>query len=307
MDPYKVLGVANTASDDEIRKAFRQLAKELHPDLNPNDSSATDRFKQVSAAYELLGDPQKRRAFDRGEIDASGEPRGPFATHGMGAGAGGFGGGFGRGGQAGSQNFGFHDIFEDLFGSAGKGFEAGRTQSRPQARGADVRYTLQVDFLEAVNGAKKRVTLPEGGVLDLKVPAGVDDSQVLRLRGKGSVGPLGGEAGDALVEIKVRSHKAFRREGKDIFSEVPISIDEAILGGKVEVITIGGRVQLSIPAGTNSGRVFRLKGKGVAPSGGAAGDHMVSVKIVLPETLDEDLKRFFESWREKNAYNPGRQ
>jgi len=175
-------------------------------------------------------------------------------------------------------------------------------------RGADVRYTLEVDFIESVKGAKKRVTLPEGGVLDLSVPEGVIDGQVLRLRGKGAASPSGGPNGDALVEIKVRAHPLFTRQDFDIHSEIPITLDEAVLGGKIEVSTIGGRVQLSLPAGTSSGRVFRLKGKGIANkrSSGETGDHLVKVRIVLPGEGDEKLAEFMQKWRENNRYDPGR-
>ena len=315
MDPYKALGVGQNATDADIRQAFRKLAKELHPDLNPDNSAASEKFKRVSAAYELLSDPNKRKAFDRGEIDESGEPRHPFANHGMGAGAGGgFGSaygarhryGAGAGAGAGGPNFGFNDIFEDLFAGQRGGFTHGASPSRPPPRGADVRYTLEVEFLESVNGAKKRVTLPEGGVLDLAVPAGVFDGQTLRLRGKGGPCAGSGPNGDALVEIKVRPHPMFRREGADIVSEVPVTLDEAVLGGKVEVSTIDGRVQLSLPRGTNSGRVFRLKGKGVKKdASGKTGDHLVSIKIVMPDIVDDELAAFIETWRSSKSYDPG--
>jgi DnaJ-class molecular chaperone len=298
-DPYKVLGVARDASDDVIRRAYRKLAKELHPDLNPgNRPAAEEKFKKVSAAYDIIGDPEKRRQFDRGEIDAGGEPRRGFQrTY---AGGGPFGGA--RGAQP-DDGFGFGDIFSDLFGR-GRSSDAGGPFT---ARGRDVRYTLEIDFQEAALGARKRVTMPDGGVLDLTVPEGVADGQVLRLKGKGSPGFRGSEPGDALVEIKVRPHAQFKRAGDDITLEMPITIDEAVLGAKIEVPTVSGRVQLTIPKGTSSGRVFRLKGKGVRNStSGHTGDQLVSVRIVLPETIDEKLAYFLSEWRQSHRYNPGR-
>jgi DnaJ-class molecular chaperone len=290
-DPYAILGVPKGASDEEIRKAFRKLAKELHPDLN-RGRGTDERFKKVSSAYEILGDPEKRKAFDRGEIDGRGEPRrDPFRSYARsraGAGAG-FEGGFG-----------FSDIFSDMFGG-------GAARSGFAAKGHDVRYTLDVDFIEAVQGAVKRVTLPGVGPLDLNVPAGVAEGQVLRLKGKGNRGIGAGEPGDALIEIRVRPHPQFKREGDDILSEVPITIDEAVLGAKVEVATVGGRVQLTIPKGTSSGRVLRLKGKGVkSPGKSEPGDQLVTVRIVLPDTIDDSLAYFFSEWRQKNRYDPGK-
>jgi DnaJ-class molecular chaperone len=299
-DPYATLGVPRGASEDDIRRAYRKLAKELHPDLNPANGTATEeRFKKVSSAYQILGDPEKRRAFDRGEIDARGEPRrDPFRGHARGARAGaGVGGGF--------EDYGFADIFSDIFGAGARG--AGSARSGFGVRGNDVRYTLDIDFLEAVKGATKRVTMPGGAALDLAVPAGVADNQVLRLKGKGARGSGAGEAGDALVEIRVRPHAQFKREGDDILLDVPITLDEAVLGAKVEVATIDGRVQLTIPKGTSSGRVFRLKGKGVKAAGKMeAGDQLVTVRIVLPDVIDDSLAYFFSEWRQKNRYDPGR-
>lgn len=296
-DPYKVLGLEKTASDDDVRRAFRQLAKQLHPDLHPGDNAAAERFKKVSAAYDILGDADKRKKYDRGEIDAAGEPRRGFERQYAGAGQGGAR-------TFNETDFGFGDIFSDLFGARGqRGPGAGFS-----LRGQDIRYTLDVDFLEAVGGAKKRVTLPEGGTLDLTVPEGVADGQVLRLKGKGAPGLRGGESGDALIEVRVRPHAQFKRQGDDILLEVPITIDEAVLGAKIEVPTISGRVALQVPKATSSGRVFRLKGKGVRNPGlGTAGDQLVTVRIVLPETIDDSLAYFLSEWRQKHGYDPGRQ
>ena len=301
-DPYAMLGVPRQATPDDISKAFRKLAKELHPDLNPGNTAAGDRFKKVSAAYEMLTDADKRARFDRGEIDGAGEPRrgyNPFG--GSGSPFPGRGGRPGGGPGSGSpDDLGFGDVFSDLFGGA-----RGRSRPAAPARGQDVRYTLEVEFLEAVVGAKKRVTLPEGGVLDLAVPEGVDDGQVLRLKGKGRPGPRGTEPGDAMVEIKVRPHRDFKRVGDDIVLDLAVAIDEAVLGGKIEVATAAGRVALNIPKGTSSGTVFRLRGKGVRNlTTGTTGDQLVTVRIVLPETIDDQLSYFLSEWRQKNAYDP---
>ena len=291
-DPYVILGVPKGASDEDIRRAFRKLAKEFHPDISKGNE---ERFKKVSSAYEILGDADKRAAYDRGEIDGRGDPRhAGFRQYARGARAG-AGAGY-------DSEFGFGDIFSDIFGgqraSARGGFAA---------KGPDVRYTLEVDFLEAASGTTKRVTIPGGGTLDLNVPAGVADAQVLRLKGKGSRGVGNGESGDALVEIRVRPHALFKREDDDILLDIPITIDEAVLGAKVEVPTVGGRVQLTIPKGTSSGRVFRLKGKGVKSAGRAeAGDQLVTVRIVLPDVIDDSLAYFFSEWRKKSGYDPGR-
>jgi DnaJ-class molecular chaperone len=298
-DPYKVLGVPRDAPDEEIRRVYRKLAKQLHPDLNPSNPVASEeRFKKVSSAYDIVGDPVKRKQYDRGEIDANGEPRRGYQRAQAG-GAGPFGGR--AGGARHGEEFGFGDIFSDLFGGA----RAGGWGEADATRGRDVRYTLEIDFLEAATGAKKRVTMPDGGVLDLTVPQGVSDGQVLRLKGKGSSGVRGSEAGDALVEIKVRPHPQFSRAGDDIALELPITIDEAVLGAKVEVPTVSGRVQLTVPKGTSSGRVFRLKGKGVHNSTtGSTGDQLVTVRIVLPQTIDDELAYFMSEWRQSHRYDP---
>lgn len=299
---YDILGVPRRASEDDIRQAFRKLAKEHHPDLNSGNAAAAERFKKISAANEILSDPERRRQYDAGEIDAKGEPRHPGHRY-QRPGAGQRGG---RPGGPGSfDDFGFTDIFSDVFG--GRAGAAGARGGRGFAqRGQDLRYTLDVEFVEAITGAKKRVTLPEGGTLDLAVPEGVIDGQVLRLKGRGAPGQAGAEAGDALVEIKIKPHAQFKRQGDDIAVDVPITIDEAVLGAKVEVPTVTGRVQLSIPKGTSSGKTFRLKGKGVKGKTGAFGDELVTVRIVLPEAIDESLSYFFSEWRLKNAYDPGR-
>jgi DnaJ-class molecular chaperone len=301
-DPYTVLGVPRTASEDDIRRAYRKLAKELHPDLNPeNRTAAEERFKKVSNAYGVIGDLEKRKQYDRGEIDASGEPRRGFRRP---PGGGPFGpqGAAGAGQQPG--DFSFGDIFSDLFGSMRGRGEPG---SPFGARGRDARYSLEVEFLEAAVGAKKRVNLPDSGAIDITVPQGVVDGQVLRLKGRGQPGRRGAEAGDALVEIKVRPHPVFKRLDDDIAIDVPITVDEAVLGAKIEVPTIAGRVQLTLPKATSSGRVFRLKGRGVHnTTTGHTGDQLVSVRIVLPETVDDELGYFLSEWRQRHKYDPGR-
>ena len=290
-DPYKVLGLQKGASDDEIRRAFRRLAKELHPDVKPGDTEAAERFKKVAAAYDILGDTDKRRRFDAGEIDATGEPRRGYARQGAG------------GARGPGDEFGFGDVFADIFGA--RGGRGARPGSGFSLRGHDARYTLEVDFLEAVLGARKRVTMPEGGQLDLTVPEGVEDGQVLRLRGKGAPGIRGGEPGDALVEVHVRPHPRFRREGSDIHLDLPIGIDEAVLGGRIEVPTVSGPVAVTVPKGTSSGQQLRLKGKGVRKgAGGPPGDQIVTVRIVLPPMIDDSLAYFLAEWRKKHAYDP---
>ena len=295
-NPYIELGVARTASEDEIKAAYRKLAKEFHPDLNPQNRAVAEvRIKSINAAFAILGDAEKRRQFDAGLIDGNGEARQRAPRSHAGAGRAGAG-------APGGDDFGFGDIFSDLFGR-GRGASA----APASFRGADARYTLEVDFLEAVLGARKRVTMPDGGTLDLAVPEGVTDGQVLRLKGKGNAGPRGTEAGDALVEIKIRPHDYFRRTGDDIHVSVPITLDEAVLGGKIEVETTSGRVQLTIPKGTSSGRAFRMKGKGVRTTpAGLPGDQIVTVSIVMPATIDDQLTYFMTEWRRKNAYDPGR-
>lgn len=297
-DPYTVLGVPRTATDDEIRRRYRQLVKELHPDVNP-EKAAEERFKKVTVAFDIVGDPVKRKAFDRGEIDAAGDPRRPTGPR-PGAGPGGF-----AGGTRWSTSQGGFDT-EDPFGDIFAGFRGAAGQTGPR-RGQDARYTIDLDFTEAGLGTVKRVTMPGGATLDLNVPSGVIEGQVLRLKGKGQPGFNGGPAGDALVEVRIRTHPVFKRATDDITLDVPLTIDEAVLGAKIEIPTLTGRVQLTIPPGTNSGKVFRLKGKGIVnATAGQTGDQLVTVRIVLPEAIDNDLSDFLRGWRESHSYDPGR-
>lgn len=280
-DPYEVLGVSRTATADEIKKAYRHLAKKLHPDLHPGNAKAAAQFKDVSAAYDLLSDADKRARFDKGEIDASGAEvrRRPFyRSYAESPGGAKYTGGFDS-----------DDLFSDLFGGGRRrGFKA---------RGADVAYEMQVDFIDAAVGAKRRLTLPDGRTLDVTIPPGSEDGQQLRLKGQGTGGLGGGPAGDAYVEIHVAPHPFFTRKGHDIHVELPVTLSEAVAGGKVQVPTVDGAVAVTVPKGSNTGTVLRLKGKGVLNrQSGARGDQYVKLKIVLPDKPDPELERFVESW-----------
>jgi DnaJ-class molecular chaperone len=301
-DLYSVLGVPQAASAEDITKAYRKLAKKLHPDLNPGDKAAEEKFKKITAAYDILGDAEKRGRYDRGEIDASGQERPQqryYREY-----AGGEDGARYRS-TAGFEDIGaFSDLFGDLFGDRA-GMRGGRGGARFSMRGPDAQYRLEVDFLDAVNGTKTRITLPDGGTLDVTIPAGVTDGQVLRLKGKGGPGIGEGEPGDALIEVTVRPHPVFKREGDDIIVEVPITFDEAVLGGKIEVPTIGGRVFATVPPGSNTGQTLRLKGRGIKTKSGT-GDQLVKLSVVLPDRIDNDLKGFAETWREAHRYDPRR-
>ena len=294
-DPYAVLGVSKSASQEEVRTAYRRLAKELHPDLNPGDAGTADRFKDVSAAYAVLGDADKRARYDRGEIDASGAEQPEHAFYRDYADAGGR-----YTSSAGFQDFSdASDLFADLFGGGDRRAGAFRV------KGEDRRYRVEIDFLEAVRGGKRRVTLPGGQALDVSIPEGVADGQTLRLRGKGGVGIGGGPAGDALVEVTVRPHRLFERRGDDILVALPITIDEAVTGAKVEVPTVSGRVSLTVPPGATTGQVLRLRGKGAGRADGRGhGDQLVTLKVVLPPVIDDELEAFMRDWRSRHAYDP---
>ncbi len=301
-DLYETLGVARTATDKEIRSAYRKLAKSSHPDLHPGDKAAEQRFKEVSSAYAILGDEEKRKRYDAGEIDETGAERQPerqyyrqYAESEP---------DFKYGGEhaAGFEDFG--DIFADMMRQRRAQEGEGRTRQRFRARGADVAYRLAVDFLEAVNGAKKRIDLPDGRTLDVNIPAGTDNGQVLRLAGMGGDGIGGGPRGDALIEIEVRPHAEFRRDGNTIRSSVPVTLKEAIAGGSVRVDTIEGPVNLRVPKGSSSGTVLRLKGRGVGGRAGERGDHLVEIRIVLPTKPDEELEKLITAWEDGHPYNP---
>jgi DnaJ-class molecular chaperone len=312
-DPYKELGVSRGASAEEIRKAFRKLAKELHPDRNPGDKKAEERFKRVSAAFDLLGDEQKRKRFDAGEIDADGHEvfRGFSGGQGGGRPGGGFHpGGFGGGGHGGFggrfEGLDLDEIFE-MFGSRGAGAGAGAGAAGfGGGRGGDVRSRLEIDLEDAIKGAVRRVSFPDGRTLDVTIPKGAADGQTLRLRGQGAAG-RNGAAGDALVELVVRPHPVFRREGADLHMDVPISVPDAVLGGKVEAPTPEGPVSLNVPKGSNSGAVLRLKGRGASDARtGRRGDLFARLVVTLPDRVDSKLEQLAEEWRRERPYTPRR-
>lgn len=291
-DPYEILGVKKDASPDEIRSAYRRLAKKLHPDLNPGDKTAEQKFKELNGANDILSDPEKRRKFDAGEIDATGaeKPQQRYYRDYAGATSGAENP---YQSNAGFADFGDADIFADLFGG-GRTATGGRGNFH--MRGGDAHYRLEVDFLDAVNGANKQVTLADGKPLDITIPPGTRDAQTLRLKGKGEPGLGGGEVGDALIEISVRPHPFFTRDSDDIRLELPISLKEAVSGGKVKVPTPTGPVMATVPKWSSSGKVLRLKGRGVPKRGGAGGDLYVTLKIVLPEQPDPGLEKLVADW-----------
>lgn len=293
-DLYEALGVTKKATAEEIRKAYRTMAKKYHPDLNPGDKEAEETFKKIQGAHAILSDAEKRKQYDAGAIDAQGNERqhGYYREYASDPGA------HPYQSDAGYADMG--DIFSDLFGARTR---AGGEQFR--MRGGDVRYLLAVSFEEAVLGAKKRVTMPDGKSLDIAIPAGQRDGQMLRLRGKGMSGHGGGPDGDALIEVHVAPHATFRRDGDDIRCDLAVGLHEAVLGAKITVPTVGGSVAMTIPAGSNSGDTLRLRGKGVPAAGGrAAGDQFVTLRVVLPAKPDEGLRDFIKGWAKDHAYDP---
>jgi len=310
-DPYDVLGVSRKASDAEIKKAFRALAKKHHPDTHANDPKAVKRFQEISGAYELLGDKEKRAQYDRGEIDANGQPKG--FDQGFRPGAGGFGGfeGMrGRSGRSGPGGFEFNwsggegvnaeDIFSDILGGLGGGGSRRRAQPR---KGADIQLQTTVTLQEAAAGGLRRVIAGDGRELEVRIPPGVKDGQQIRLRGQGAPSERGGPSGDALIEIAIAPHPFFERDGRDLRMDLPISLKEAILGAKVPVPTLTGPVSVTVPPHSNSGRVLRLKGKGLPGTGGEpAGDLYARLVVTLPESPDARLDDFANSW--DSQFNP---
>ena len=298
-DPYTTLGVVRGASEDEIKKAYRKLAKELHPDRNKDNPKASERFSQVAGAYDLLSDKDKRARFDRGEIDADGNPAAPFGFGGGARGASGFRPGsaqFDAGGEGGD----FSDLFEGLFGGRSSGFGGGRRQQQAP-KGANVAYRLQVSFEDAAKLSSQRITLADGTTIDLKLPAGLQDGQQLRVPGKGQAGPGGN--GDAMVTIDVGAHRFFTREGDDVRLDLPITLAEAVLGATVRVPTVEGAVMLKIGKGATSGKVLRLKERGFHKKGGGRGDQLVTLIVDLPAD-DAELATFVEGWSGKEQGNP---
>jgi DnaJ-class molecular chaperone len=299
-DPYKTLGVARGASADEIKKAYRKLAKKLHPDVNPGNKKVEQQFKEATAAYDLLSDAEKRRKFDAGEIDDQGNPKG-FGGWGNTRGYGGGGAGAGqrrsgpRAADVGIDDEFAEDLFRDFFNFGRGGAGPGRTGVK--MRGADVTYKAEVPFLEAARGAKRRLTLSDGKTLDITIPPGTTDGQSLRLKGQGLPGQGGASNGDAYVEIEVKPHPYFEREGNDILLECPISLSEAVLGGQITVPTIDGLVAMRVPKNSNTGTQLRLKAKGIAdPKTGQRGDQYVRFVVVLPKQMDSDLEQAVERW-----------
>jgi|SRR5947209_1215126 len=324
-DPYEVLGVSKGASPEDIKKAYRKLAKKLHPDSNKKDPKAATKFAELNGAYEIVGDEDKRKAFDRGEIDAEGKPRfqgfegfggrpggspfggregnfesftwGPEGVRRSGA----RGGGAGAGGGA-----GFEDILSQMFGARGRGgpgatFEADDIGSA--LRGQDVTATATITLNEAAHGGTRRLELPIGKEVEFKIPPGIADGQQIRLRGQGMPSPGGGPPGDVMITIQIAPHPLFKLDGQDLRLELPVTLYEAVLGAKVRVPTLDGAVQLSIPPNTSSGRAFRLKGKGL-PGKSGAGDLYATVKIVLPDGKDAELEELMRKWREEKPYHP---
>ena len=299
MDPYSILGVARGASEKDIKSAYRKMAKELHPDRNTDNPKASERFSEITRAYDLLTDKDKRARFDRGEIDIDGNPT-------MGFGFGG-GAGPGGGGQRGFRADGFEgfggeegidlgDIFDGLFGGrGGMGGSFGGARQRAAPKGANAQYRLGVSLADAAMRATQRITLADGKTIDLKLPAGVEDGTQMRLAGKGEAGP--GGAGDAIVTIELQPHAFFRRDGDHLRLDLPISIDEAVNGAKVKVPTAEGAVMLTLAPGSSSGKTLRLKGKGFSRKDGTNGDQLITLEVQVPEA-DADLAARLEGWRD---------
>ena len=319
-DPYSVLGVAKSASEGEIKKAFRKLAKKYHPDQNKDDPSAQQHFAEVNQAYEIIGDKDKRAQFDNGEIDAEGKQR--FQSRGF-DGFSGFedfgsaGGAKGFRSTGGGGSGGFDDILNDIFGGfggrgnrpgagagAGAGFGGGgaRTKAPPKSKGKNAEIVARVSLEDIVNSGKTRVTLPSGKTVNVTLPKGVEEGEKIRLKGQGHPGENGGPAGDVMVEIRIRPHKLYEVKGSDLHLDLPLTLYEAVLGAKVRTPTLAGAVNLTIPPNTSSGKAMRLKGKGLPNKNGGHGDLLVKPQIIMPHHSDEELETLMKAWREITPY-----
>jgi DnaJ-class molecular chaperone len=307
-DPYQILGISKTATAEEIKSTYRKLAKKLHPDVNQGRKDIEQKFKEVTAAYDLLSDKDKRARFDRGEIDGMGNEKAYHRAdteHPFGGG----GGGWRNYTQSGDDPFaglgGAEDIFSEFMGGMRGGGSNRRGSTAASMRGPDVTYSLAIPFVEAALGGKRRVTLSSGKNIDVTIPPGTQEGNKLRLRGQGMAG-AGGGAGDAIIEMHIEPHAYFTRKESDIHLDVPISLPEAILGASIQVPTLDGHVTVKVPKGANTDSVLRLKGKGIPTPSGSNGDMYVKLKIMLPDPLPEDLSEFTEKWVKKNPYDPRR-
>ncbi|MDO8912709.1 MAG: DnaJ C-terminal domain-containing protein [Phenylobacterium sp.] len=306
-DPYQELGVTRGASADEVRKAFRKLAKKHHPDTNPGDKASEEKFKRVSAAFDIVGDPDKRKKFDAGEIDADGRE----TSRGFGGGGGGGGpwgqpgGGWSPRGQAEGPDVDLNDILSEILGRSARGGAQGGQGGGFggfSQRGADVRAKLEIDLEDTIHGPKKRIAFSDGRTIDVSIPKGAEEGQTLRLKGQGSPGRAG--PGDAFIELTIRPHSIFRREGDNLVMDLPVSIPDAILGGKVQAPTPDGPVNVSVPKG--GGSSLRLKGRGLSDAKGKRGDLLARIVLMLPEAIDPELEAFAETWRAERPYTARR-